>query len=174
MIDPVTPLRIATATAADAEAVAFVRNAAAEDLTRRFGFGHWSGMISEQGVRRGIDSSRVLAAHHRGAVVGTLRLAMRKPWAIDTKYFAEVEHPLYLVDMAVLPAVQGRGVGRQLVEAAVTTAQGWEAGAIRLDAYDHAAGAGGFYEQCGFSEVGRAAYRDVPLVYYQLLLRGSP
>jgi GNAT superfamily N-acetyltransferase len=167
------PVHIVTATAADAEAVAFVRNAAAEALTRQFGSGHWSGMVSVHGALRGIDSSHVLVARHRDAVVGTLRLATRKPWAIDAKYFEQVDRPLYLVDMAVLPEAQRRGVGRQLVEAAVLTAEGWAADAIRLDAYDHAAGAGGFYEKCGFTEVGRAAYREVPHVYYQLLLRGS-
>jgi len=102
-----------------------------------------------------------------------VRLATRKPWAIDTRYFEPSDRPLYLVDMAVLPERQGRGIGRRLVEAAVTTAVGWKAEAIRLDAYDHAAGAGGFYEKCGFTEVGRASYREVPLVYYQMLLRGS-
>ena len=40
----------------------------------------------------------------------------------------------------------------------------------RLDAYDSQAGAGEFYASCGWTEVGRASYRDVPLIYYELLL----
>ena len=172
MADDLDALRIVTATPDDAERVTLVRNTAADDLTRRFGPGHWSGTIGAHGVRRGIDASRVLLAVEGQLVVGTLRLATRKPWAIDTRYFEPSDRPLYLVDMAVLPERQGRGIGRLLVDAAVTTAAGWKADAIRLDAYDHAAGAGVFYEKCGFTEVGRASYREVPLIYYQMLLRG--
>jgi len=164
--------RIVTATADDAAAVAAVRNAAAEHLTTVHGPGGWSGMIGEAGALRGINSSRVLVAYEEHAIVGTLRLATRKPWAIDLTCFAAAERPLYLVDMAVAPGVQRRGIGRLLLEAAVRTAEGWKADAIRLDAYDHPAGAGPFYEKCGFTEVGRSSYRAVSLIYYQLLLGG--
>ena len=161
---------IASAIPEDAAAVAAVRNAAADGLTRGHGRGHWSGYISNEGVLRGINTSRVLVARAGDEVIGTLRLATKKPWAIDPNHFAPSKRPLYLVDMAVFPGTQRRGVGRQLLEAAARTARGWDADAIRLDAYDHAAGAGGFYERCGFTEVGRATYRGVPLIYYQLLL----
>jgi GNAT superfamily N-acetyltransferase len=160
----------------DAAGIAAVRNAAAEHLTELHGPGSWSGSISDRAVLRGINSSRVLVAcdGDEDAIIGTLRLATRKPWAIDLAYFAAVEHPLYLVDMAVAPRAQRRGIGRQLLEAAVQTAEGWKMQAIRLDAYDHAAGAGPFYAKCGFTEVGRNTYRMTPLVYYQLLLEESP
>ena len=167
-------LTIATATGDDATDVAAVRNAAAERLTRDFGRGHWSGFTTEDGVVRGINTSHVLVARLGGVVVATLRLATKKPWAIDIKYFADSKHPLYLVDMAVAPDWQREGVGRQLLDAAASTARGWNADAIRLDAYDHAAGAGPFYQKCGFEEVGRATYRGVPLIYFQRLLQGSP
>lgn len=161
---------IATATPDDAEAVAEVRNAAADELTRIHGRGHWSGVTTAQSVLRGINTSRVLVARNGATIIGTLRLAPKKPWAIDPTFFAASKHPLYLVDMAVAPVAQRQGAGRELLKAAVRTAEGWKADAIRLDAYDHAAGAGPFYEKCGFEAVGRATYRGVPLVYYQFLL----
>jgi len=163
-------LAISTATPDDASAIAAVRNAAAERLTDEYGRGHWSGYTTDQGVLRGIDTSRVLVARLAGVIVGTLRLATKKPWAIDVKYFADSKRPLYLVDMAVSPESQREGVGRQLLEEAARVAVGWHGDAIRLDAYDHAAGAGGFYVKCGFEEVGRAIYRGVPLIYFQRLL----
>lgn len=169
-----SPLRIATATVDDAAGIAAVRNAAAAHLTELHGAGSWSGSISERGVTRGINTSRVLIAQDGDEIVGTLRLATRRPWTIDTAYFAAVERPLYLVDMAVAPRAQRRGIGRQLLRAAVQTAEGWKMQAIRLDAYDHAAGAGPFYAKCGFVEAGRNTYRTTPLVYYQLLLGESP
>jgi GNAT superfamily N-acetyltransferase len=174
--DSTFALRIATATVDDAAGIAAVRNAAAGHLTQVYGTGSWSGSISERGVLRGINTSRVLiaSAGDEGEIIGTLRLAARKPWAIDPAYFAAAERPLYLVDMAVAPHAQRRGIGRQLLQAAVRTAEGWKMQAIRLDAYDHAAGAGPFYAKCGFTEVGRNTYRTTPLVYYQLLLEESP
>jgi hypothetical protein len=49
-------------------------------------------------------------------------------------------------------------------------AKEWSGDVIRLDAYDVAAGAGEFYRKCAFRRIGRASYRGVPLVYYEMLL----
>jgi hypothetical protein len=34
-------------------------------------------------------------------------------------------------------------------------------------AHDASGGAGGFYERCGYTEVGRKAYRGNPLIYFE-------
>jgi GNAT superfamily N-acetyltransferase len=168
-------LRIAIATEAEAAAIAGVRNAAAEGLTREHGRGHWSAGVTERGVLFGMKSSRLLIAREGPRIVATLRLATKKPWAIDPAYFVSVRRPLYLVDMAVEPGCQRRGLGRLLVEEAKRSAQAWPADALRLDAYDSAAGAGPFYAKCGFREVGRVVYRNVPLIYYEWLApRSAP
>src|SRR3982751_3120972 len=96
-------LSVSLATAADAPAIARLRTAAADLLTRQHGTGHWSGVTTEQDVLRGILTSRVLIARHAGEIVATLRLATKKPWAIDVQYFAVVPRALYLLDMAVAP-----------------------------------------------------------------------
>jgi hypothetical protein len=83
-----------------------LRTAAAMKLTEEHGKGHWSTPISEAAVRRGFPHARVLVARNGGQVVGTLRLATKKPWAIDLKYFTRAERALYLTDMAVHPASQ--------------------------------------------------------------------
>ena len=72
--------------------------------------------------------------------------------------------------MAVAPVLQRQGTGRRILEQAKAVAAAWPAEAIRLDAYDAAAGAAPFYSKCGFREVGRVTYRGVPLVYFELLL----
>jgi predicted N-acetyltransferase YhbS len=163
-------LRLGTAVDADAAAIAALRTAAAQRLTEQFGRGHWSGGVTERGVLPAIRASRVIVARDGGRIVGTLRLATKKPWAIDPKYFTKVDRPLYLTDMAVDPAVQRAGIGRRLLQEAVAAAKAWPADAIRLDSYDAEAGAGPFYVKCGFREVGRATYRGDPLIYFELLL----
>lgn len=154
----------------DAPALTALHSAVAGELTRAFGEGHWSASASEASVRRNVASSTVIVARDADGIAGTLRLTAKKPWAIDVARFATVEVPLYLVDMAVRPSSQRRGIGRRLVEQgrAIAAAQG--AGAIRLDAYDAPAGAGGFYQKCGFTEVGRAVFRGVALVYFERVI----
>ena len=112
----------------------------------------------------------VFVARSRGRIVGTLRLATKKPWAIDAARFTAVGKALYLHDLAVTPAAQGQGLGRRLIEKAIGAARAWPADAIRLDAYDAPAGAAAFYASCGFREVGCATYRNVPLIYFEMLL----
>lgn len=163
-------LHCGPATNDDAAAIATVRAAAADRLTREHGRGHWSSCPTERGVLRGILTSRVLVARDRGEVVATLRLATKKPWAIDPAYFTAVGRPMYLLDMAVAPGRQGQGIGRQLLHEATSHAAAARAEAIRLDAYDAPAGAGPFYGRCGYTERGCVVYRGTPLVYYELLL----
>ena len=161
---------VTTAVAADAPALFALRRSIAEDQTRRFGRGRWSAAGTENGVARGIAKSRVLIVRAGSEIVGSLRLDARKPWAIDLRAFTPVEKAIYVHDVMVRPDRQQRGIGRTLVLAAKEAALSSGAGALRLSAYDAEAGAGGFYLRCGFVEAGRAVYRNVPLVYYELLL----
>jgi GNAT superfamily N-acetyltransferase len=112
--------------------------------------------------------SRVLLARKGKSIIGTLHLPTKKPWAIDVSYFTPVKNVLYLTHMAVIPTMQRQGIGRRLLEEAVKQARDWPANAIRLDAFD--GGAGAFYAQCGFREVGRVIYRKAPLIYFELVL----
>lgn len=164
-------LRITDAAPADAPAITALRNAAADDLTRRFGKGHWSWQCTADALARDMAKARFVIASRGKTIVATLRLDTKKPWAIDPTYFTPVARPLYLTAMAVLPAEQGRGVGRALLDAVPNIARDWPADAIRLDAYDTPAGAGGFYAKCGYTERGRVTYRGTPLVYFEWVLK---
>jgi GNAT superfamily N-acetyltransferase len=155
---------------ADALAIAAVRTAAADQLTKRFGKGHWSSPATDNGVIRSMKHAKLVVGRAGADVIAALRLATKKPWAIDAKYFTPCRRPLYLTDMAVAPEWQGRGIGRQCLEEALLVARAWHADAVRLDAYDAPAGAGAFYAKCGFSERGRTIYRRTPLVYFEKLL----
>jgi GNAT superfamily N-acetyltransferase len=166
----VTNIRVAAGGEADAAAIAALRTAAADRLTDQYGHGHWSGAVTKKAVLRAVRSALVLVARSGRDVVGTLTLATKKPWAIDPKYFTKVDRPLYLTDMAVDPAVQRTGIGRQLLREAAAVARAWPADAIRLDSYDAAAGAGPFYAKCGLREVGRVRYRGTPLIYFEMVL----
>jgi GNAT superfamily N-acetyltransferase len=161
---------LSMATADEAEAVAVLRNGVASALTARYGVGHWSSLSSEKSVRSSMKRSSVYVVRDNGRVIATLELAAKKPWAIDRRYYTAVTRPLYLLGMAVDPARQRTGIGRQCIDEAVTLCRTWPADALCLDAYDADAGAGEFYRKCGFAEVGRATYRNTPLIYFELLV----
>lgn len=166
-------LTFATATEADAGAIAALRNLAADDLTRRYGQGYWSSTSSERGVLRDLARpkfSQTIIARDANKIVATLCLQTKKPWAIDVAYFTPVKKALYLINMAVHPERQNKGVGRLILKEAERVSRNWPSDAIRLDAWDSAAGAGPFYARCGFRDVGRVVYRKTPLVYFEFIL----
>ena len=163
-------LELTLATEADAAGVAAVRNAASEQLTATFGHGSWTVASSARTVFSNLGGSRIFVVRRGTALIATLKLGTKKPWAIDATYFSPCLRPLYLTSMAVLPTEQRRGVGRLCIEQAARIARAWPADALRLDAYDAPAGAGAFYLKCGFREVGRASYRYTRLIYFELML----
>jgi GNAT superfamily N-acetyltransferase len=163
-------LSFSTAVQADAPELAALHTCVSADLTRRYGRGPWSSVTTERGVLSDMRYSRVVTARKGKSIVGTLRLQTKKPWAIDVSYFTPVKKTLYLTHMAVIPPLQRKGIGRLLLEQAVKHTRAWPADAIRLDAFDADAGAGRFYAKCGFREVARVTYRNVPHIYFELAL----
>lgn len=163
-------LRFRDAKLDDVAIIAALQNAAAGALTARFGAGHWSSLVTERGAALSQQHARVRLGRSGKSVLTVVRLATKKPWAIDVSYFTPVKRPLYLTGMAVSVIHRGQGLGRLALEDACAVARSWPADAIRLDAYDAPAGAGDFYLNCGFKERGRVVYRADPLIYYELLL----
>jgi GNAT superfamily N-acetyltransferase len=155
------------ATLRDAGAITALRNATSVRLTEAHGEGPWSRGTSERGVRFEMTRAVLYVVREDRRVVATLALSRRKPWAIDPAYFTPARAPLYLTGMAVAPGAQRGGVGRRCMRELPLLVRDWQADAIRLDAYDAAAGAGGFYAACGLREVGRVNYRGAPLVYFE-------
>lgn len=162
-------VRFRDAKVEDVPAITALHNAAAGALTARYGHGPWSGLVSERSTLAGMPHARLRVGRDGKRIVTVLRLATKKPWAIDVAFFTPVKKPLYLTGMAVVVAQQGRGLGRLALDDAVEVAREWPADAIRLDAYEGDGGAGPFYRACGFADRGENRYRDTALHYYELL-----
>jgi GNAT superfamily N-acetyltransferase len=158
------------ARAKEATAVAELLNAAADMLTVQYGIGFWSRHSTDRGVKWLMRIGQVYVVREQGSVIATLTLTPRKPWAIDIDYFTQVAKAMYVLSMAVAPDRQSRGIGRACVDAAVALCREASANALRLDAFDANAGAGAFYQKCGFRDVGRVRYRNVPLIYFERMV----
>ena len=164
------PLKLRLAGAHDVAELVAMRTRVNEDLAKRFGEGFWLGRPTESGERFLMRIAQVYIALYRGKIIATLALSKRKPWSIDVKHFRVSARPLYLRGMAVDPAKQRKGVGRQCIEEALRIAKLGGFDAIRLDAFDCAAGAGEFYRKCGFTEAARVAYKGVPHIDFEMVL----
>ena len=141
---------------------------AAADLTIRYGPGHWSRVHGLPTLRRHQAERIVLLVLAGSRPAATLTLGRKKPPFYHNSWFAEPKAAaVYLSDMAVLPALQRHGIGRWCIQQAELLAREWGAHAIRLDAYQASAGAGGFYQKCGFTLV-HAGTLD--LEYYEKTL----
>ena len=154
----------------DVPAIAGLQNAVAGGLTAKYGEGPWSTLVSERATAVSMRHARLRVGRLDKRVVTVLRLAQKKSWAIDASYFTPVKRALYLTGMAVSVAHQGKNFGRLALEDAATISARWPADAIRLDAFDAVAGAGGFYLRCGYRERGHVVYRGTPLAYFELLI----
>lgn len=163
-------LKFRDATLDDVPRIAALHNAAAGALTARFGAGAWSSPGSERSAALSLRHARVRVGISDRHIFTVVRLATKKPWAIDVSYFTPVKRALYLTGMTVSVAHQSLGLGRLAIADAKAVAAEWPADAIRLDAWDANAGAGAFYSKCGFAERGHVAYKGNPLVYYEILL----
>ena len=164
-------MRLERARVADAAEIAALRVAANQRLTARHGPGHWSGNVTARWVLFRMRNETVWVARRRGRIVATLTLARKKPWSIDRSLLSPARKPMYLTEMAVLPEAQRRGLGRRCLAAAVALCAAAGADALFLDAFEAKAGAAPFYRKCGFRVAGRGAYRGVPLIYLERLLR---
>lgn len=153
----------------DARALADLRGGVAREMTRVFGEGHWSPCPSKAEVVRQLRASQVLIASRGEEIIGTVRLARVLPGVIDSESFTKVDTALYVLGLAVSPDARRQGVGRSLIEAAKESARTWPADALWLDAYDHVAGAGAFYQACGFRAVGASSKGVIPLIFYEWL-----
>lgn len=165
-------IRLQLATDDDAPALVALRAAVNARLADEFGHGYWCENLSERAAMAAVRNSPVYVARERGRVLAMLTLATRKPWAISLDHFGARQRPFYLTNMAVHPEFQRQGVGRETIAEARRIVLESGGDAIRLDAYDAPAGAGPFYQKCGFAEVGRAVYRQAPLIYFEMGLNG--
>jgi hypothetical protein len=84
-------LRFRDATAKDVAAIAALQNAVAGALTARHGEGPWSSPTSERSVELSLRHARVRLGVSAKRAMSVLRLATKKPWAIDVAYFTPVK-----------------------------------------------------------------------------------
>ena len=154
------------------ERVHTIRRACARDLGVRFGPGHWATCTSLQHLQKEAERKDLFVVYHHREIVATFALTDEPPEFFDVRNFQHPDDPaLYLSSMAVTPTLQCHGIGRWCMQQidAITIAGGCLS--IRFDAYDSPAGAGPFYEHCGYQPRGQIVFNRVPLILFEKTFR---
>ena len=156
------------ARAAEALRVYNLHRAAASGLDRRFGRGPWSHISLALTLRRVLFSKTVHVFEQGDRIVGAFTLLPEKIDFYEEHWFSPGAAPaLYLRSMSVAPEVQRHGIGRAMVLAGLDVARAGGFKALRLDAYQAAGGAAGFYLKCGFSKVASGIFQGVALDVFE-------
>jgi GNAT superfamily N-acetyltransferase len=154
--------------ASDAATVSKIRAAVAKDLTLRYGPGHWSEVFAVATIRKHMAERPIYLVGLDGAQIATFELRADAPFWYSHSWFSEPDAPaFYLFSMAVLPEWQRHGVGASIMSQVEEMGRSEGRQAIRFDAYDAPAGAGRFYQKCGYALVHRGSFNGVALEYYE-------
>ncbi len=145
-----------------------LRNACADDLSRRYGAGPWSSHGHAITMRALARERCVLVAQRTGRSVATMTLGTECPRVHRPEWFAKpTSKACYLTGLYVSPDEQGRGVGTWMMAQADRIAQTWSCAALRFDAYKGPAGAVPFYRRLGYASRGQFEVAGVWLELFE-------
>ncbi|KAF0246789.1 MAG: N-acetyltransferase [Planctomycetota bacterium] len=162
-------LAFAKADASAAPSLRAIAAACAEDLTKRFGPGHGSGVRTIETIRRNCRHKDVWLARDGPDIVATFQLEPKKPGFVSRKKFTRPDEPyLWLVNFFVHATRQRRGIGRACIEEMRRIAAKRAARWVRWDAYSAPAGASAFYEKCGAKLIDATTVRGVGLAIFEV------
>ncbi|MEZ0260827.1 MAG: GNAT family N-acetyltransferase [Alphaproteobacteria bacterium] len=124
-------------------------------------------------LHRAIFGGSLFVIEEEGRLLASFTLDTIVADYCKPEWFTHPADPaFYLRSLSVRVDAQGRGVGRAAMAEAENLARKRGMKALRCDAYEGAASAGGFYEKCGFKPLRRGAVNGTPIVFYEKLLRG--
>lgn len=126
------------------------------DMQERLGLSHWVPPYPLEALRRSTQERQVFAVFLEDRIVATFTVGTQMPLhyqkipAIWELWGGSRTNALYVNRLAVLPPLQGKGIGRWCMQSIerLAWAQGCEV--IRLDAYGKHQGLLSFYTKLGY------------------------
>lgn len=136
------------------------------DMQAHLGLSHWVPPYPVERLRLDAELRQVYAVLHTNQLIATFTLGTvlsatyRLIPAVLRLWDTPLPRALYINHLALLPAMQGRGLGRQCMQTieGMAAEQGCEA--VRLDAYSRHAGLQIFYSKLGYRNVGQFLFRS--------------
>ncbi len=164
------------AEAGDAKAVATMRIAANEKLTRLLGPGPWTRKIHVGSIRERIRDADVETLRRSTLFVlsdgddtlGSVIVSTYSPGFWKQMYWQEGRaHALGVFNLVVHPDVQSQGLGKRVMNEVERLAQAHSLAYVRLDAYAFNPYSVGFYRAIGYDERAQIDLRGCDLVLFE-------
>jgi|GEM_PF-1490549 len=164
------------ATRDHAKAIEGMRRASGAFLTEKLGPGHWSGSTRIQSIRERIhnadpDSLRrmtLFIASKGGEAVGSVAVSTFPPGFWKRHFWREPKASgLGVFNLVVYPELQGKGIGRFLMDGVEGLARDHGIPYVRLDAYTANPFSTGFYRHIGYEERAKIDVRSVRLTLFE-------
>ncbi len=146
------------------------------DMQARFGLAHWIPPYPLDLMRRDAEQKNVYAVLDGDRIIATFTIGTQPPFYYDP---ALSESPnakaMYVNRLAVLPEMQGHGVGTWCMRTIERLAVEHECSAIRLDTYHKHLDLLNFYRGVGYQERGSKTfntrlYGETGAVFFEKLL----
>jgi GNAT superfamily N-acetyltransferase len=143
------------------------------DLAARLGLHHWDPPLPLEELREHARTREVYAVLDGSRLVGTFTVGLEAIPRYPREIFSAVEPALYLNRLAVLPSMQGRGLGRACMAEVESLARDRGARAVRFDAVAAYTGLRAFYRRLGYAERGPFRLGELPVECFEKLLQGA-
>ena len=130
------------------------------DMQRRFGLGHWMPPYPLDALRKSAEERNVYAVHDGDALVGTFTTGTQPPSyyltipGVQEAWDTSGEPALYVNRLAVLPELQGRGIGTWCMKTMERLARAEGCRAVRFEAYDKHLELLEYYDRLGYHRRG--------------------
>ena len=131
-----------------------------QDMKDRLGLSHWVPPYPLDAMRRSAQERQVHAVWLDDRVVATFTVGTQPPAYYRTipgvweAWDASIQLAMYVNRLAVLPSLQGQGIGRWCMHLVEHLSLQQSCEAIRLDAYDKHSGLHLFYTKLGYRHRG--------------------
>lgn len=142
-----TSPRIRPATVSDVAAITTLLQSCARSMSDQ-GMHHWLGVYDEDSVKANLSDKQVFVLESDNAILGCIALGTEKAEYYSDCWPQAPEADFYITQLAVSPADQGKGYGRQLMQYCINRVGN---AVIQLDAVDHYPALITFYQSLGFS-----------------------
>jgi len=130
-----------------------------QDMQVRFGLTHWVPAYPLHLMCKDAEVKSVFAIREGNQAIATFTIGTQAPSYYDMTIW---ENPgakaLYVSRLAVLPALQGRGIGKWCMSTIERLAVAEECTAVRLDAYDKHVKLQDFYCRLGYQQKGTSRF----------------
>jgi GNAT superfamily N-acetyltransferase len=164
--------RIRKVGASEVEAVHEILRKCGQDMKVRLGLGHWDPPYPLDLMRRDAEKGGVYTVRHGDRAVGTFTIGTEPFSYYDmTIWEAPGARAMYVSRLAVLPELQGNGIGRWCMGTVEQLARDDGCAAVRLDVYGKHKKLLEFYTRLGYLRRGVVDFREAELVCFERVIR---